>query len=125
MPKSLFTPTPRERLKIGEVFRHATCTACDEAEEQFLIGNCRITCRFRTEPGDFVSRQVLGCHNAVRTGRLYCADRELTLERIARTQAVIGMVGPDNEVDDVASALAARFAGVLVSATDAVGVGDG
>jgi hypothetical protein len=88
--------------------------ACAEGEDEYAVGRCRLTCRYRTRPGDFVSRNVLGCYNALTTGRIGCRGREAALRPIANTRTVIGLTGPDSEVAAIAAALARRLGGMLV-----------
>ena len=102
------------------MFADAKRLSVGSAEDQYEAAGCRVTCRYRVEPGDFVSKQVLGCHDAIRTGLLACADTESAMSRVAETQTVIGIAGPDAAVENVASALASRFSGVVVGPHDAV-----
>src|SRR5215471_17182048 len=108
MPRALFTPTKREDLTIAADFPMATQVSRSDDEDVFEIGPCRIW----TRGGDFVSKQILGCHNAVRTGRLQCTNADLAKRQVSETQSVIGMVGPDETVFAVALALGARYGGV-------------
>lgn len=120
MPRALFTTAKRDSFRVADAFPDAKLLSSTEGEDQFLIGECQVTCCYRATPGDFVSRQVLGCRNAIKTGKLACADRESAMRRVAETQAVFGMVGPDDLVERLASELAAHFPGVLVTPTDAI-----
>jgi len=86
----------------------------------YTVAGCRVTCRHRTEPGDFVSRQVLGCHNAVRAGTLATADRDAALAAVAATVSVVGIIGPEGAAEKVAAALARRLSGAVVTESGAV-----
>src|SRR5689334_22193386 len=37
----------------------AELLASKDGEDVYVVNGCRVTCRFRIEPGDFVSRQML------------------------------------------------------------------
>jgi len=123
MPQALFTSTPRAKLAIADVFPSAQHVSSAEGEDQYAIGECSATCCYRTAPGDFVSRQVLGCHDAVRNSRLACSDIPDTLRRVTETQTVIGLVGPEALVAEIVVKLANRFPGVVVSSTEATPAG--
>ncbi len=120
MPKAIFTPVSRDRLSIAEACPSATLVASADGEDQYAVGDCRVTCRYQIEPGDFVSRQVLGCHNAIRTGQLACEHREFALMLVARAETVIGIVGPERAAEEVVAALVTRFQGVVVSESGAI-----
>jgi hypothetical protein len=45
------------------------------------------------------------------------------MKAVLKTQAVVGIVGPDALVEQIASELAARFHGIIVTGTEAVVVG--
>ena len=123
MPLAFFTSTPRAKLVIGDAFPSAEHLSSNYDEDAYAIGDCTATCRYRTAPGDFVSKQILGCHNAVRTGRLNSSDVESTLCRIAETQTVIGLIGTDELIAEIVTKLSLSFPGVVVSATEATMAG--
>lgn len=120
MPKALFTPTGRRELKIESVFPRARLISRDGSDDEFEIGDARLTCRFWKKGGDFVSKQILGCSCAIESGSLNCKNKDATLQTIYDTQCVIGIVGPDIAVDSIASKLAVYFSGVLVDGDEAV-----
>ncbi|HEX4609466.1 MAG TPA: hypothetical protein VH092_14810 [Urbifossiella sp.] len=119
MPKAIFTAASRDRFVAG-LPASATFVATSAGEDQYSIGDCRVTCRYRTAPGDFVSRQVLGCHNALRTGQPACGEREVALDLVAKVNTVIGIVGPDAAVEEIATTLAKLLRGVVVSESGAI-----
>lgn len=120
MPKALFTPIGRGDLKIENVFPLAKLISRHDSEDEFEIGDVRLTCRFWPEGGDFVSKKILGCSCAIESGRLNCENKDATLQTIYDTQCVIGIVGPDITVNRIASKLASTFSGVLVDGDEAV-----
>src|SRR4051812_23322217 len=120
MPIALFTPANRTSLAIASHFPDAAPLASGADEDVFQIGRCRVTCRFWAQGGDFVSKQILGCGTAVRSGQLRCVDIDATERQIDETQAVIGIVGPEDAVRVIASRLASCYSGVLVDGDAAV-----
>lgn len=120
MPRSLYTPTTRAALAVADSLPDAVRVSGGEDEDVFQVGACRVTCRYWTRGGDFVSKQILGCVAAVGAGRLRSDDPAAVEDRVSQTQSVIGVVGPEDEVRDVAAALARRFQGVLVDGVEAV-----
>jgi hypothetical protein len=115
----LYTPTTRTGLAIATAFPLASHVTSGDDEDVFQIGDCRISCRYWTRGGDFVSKQILGCHNAVRTGRLRCASKDAVERQVCETKSVIGIVGPDDAIRSLALALAERYSGVLVDGENA------
>ena len=120
MPRAIFTSTPREKLILADVFLAARHLKATKAEDQFEIGSCQITCRYEIKPGDFVSKQVLGCWNAIRTGGLRCKQKKLAVDQVLRTVAVLGIAGPDDEVEKLAMTLAKQVTGIIVTAEEAI-----
>ena len=120
MPLALFTPTDRRSLAIASHFPGAVPLSSDADEDVFEIDRCRVTCRYWAQGGDFVSKQILGCGTAVRSGQLRCVDIDATERLIDETRAVIGIVGPEEAAREIASKLAGRYRGVLVDGDTAM-----
>jgi hypothetical protein len=120
LPGTLYTPTNRAELAVMSVFPEAVRVSGGEDEDVFQLGACRVTCRYWTRGGDFVSKQILGCVAAVEAGRLRSTDAAAVQKRVFQTQSVIGIVGPEDQVRVVAAALAGQFLGVLVDGAEAV-----
>ncbi|MFO0954418.1 MAG: hypothetical protein U0835_25315 [Isosphaeraceae bacterium] len=123
MPKALFTPKKRAELSFADALPEAVAVSIAEHEDVYEIEECRVTCRYWSRGGDFVSRQVLGCGTAVRTGHLLCDDVEAVEEQVYETESILGMVGPEDAVDRLAERLARHFTGVLVDGRNAVRFG--
>lgn len=123
MPKALYTSISRTELVAADVLAGATRLPSDPGEDKFEIAGCRISCRYWTRGGDAVSHQILGCFNAIRIGRLECADKDAAMARVVAAKTEIGIVGSEEEVEKLAYALATRFSGVIISPTDARLVG--
>jgi hypothetical protein len=123
MPRTLYTSTSRAVLVAADVLAGATRLPSDPAEDKFEIAGCRMSCRYRTREGDTVSHQILGCFNAIRIGRLECADKDAAMARVIAAKTEIGIVGSDEKVEELANILATCFTGVLISSTDARLVG--
>jgi len=119
MPKALYTSISRAELVAADVLAGATRLPSDPAEDKFEIAGCRISCRYWARGGDTVSHQILGCFNAIRIGRLECADKDAAMARVIAAKTEIGIVGSDEEVEALANVLAACFTGVLISSIDA------
>jgi hypothetical protein len=119
----LYTPASRQQLTAATVFVTAKRLPSDPQSDKFELGDCRVSCRYRTEGGDVVSLQILGCANAIRTGRLQSADKEEAVAQVLRTNAEIGIVGPDKAAERLAKDLATEFGGVIISPTHAELVG--
>ena len=120
MPRTLYTPTDRAGLAIASVFPDAILVSKSDDEDVFQVGTCRLTCRYWTRGGDFVSKQIMGCATAVQSGQLQSANAGAVEEQVYQTQSIVGIVGPEDAVGDVAVALAARFSGVLIDGEEAV-----
>jgi hypothetical protein len=123
MQKALYTSISRAELVAADVLAGATRLPGDPTEDKFEIGGCRISCRYWSRGGDTVSRQILGCFNAIRIGKLECADKDAAMARVSKAKPEIGIVGSDEEVEELANILATRFGGVIISPTDARLVG--
>lgn len=120
MPKALFTPTNRAGLSISAVFPMASHISSGIDEDVFQIGECRVTCRYWTQGGDFVSKQILGCKTAVRSGQLHCTKTDAVENQVLATESVIGITGPEESVNDIALKLANILTGVLVDGHEAI-----
>jgi len=120
LSRALYTPVVRADLAIARVLPTAALVSQSDDEDVFQVGACRLTCRYWVRGGDFVSKQILGCATAVASGELRSADPTSVEEEVYHTQSIIGAVGPEEAVDAVVATLAARFGGVLVSASEAV-----
>lgn len=123
MPRALFTSATRSELIGADVFASARRIKNTKAEDQFESGACVVTCRYWIKGGDFVSHQILGCHNAIRVGRLRCKQKKIALDRVGDTKSVVGLAGPDDEVEELARVLSSRFPGVIVTEDAAVVAG--
>ena len=123
MPRALFTQKTRKELIAADPLVNALRLKTSVAEDQFELGNCQVTCRYWRKGGDFVSKQILGCHNAIRVGRLRCEKKKVALERVGNTQTVIGVIGDDAEVAELAGALAKTFSGVIITEDAAIVAG--
>src|SRR3954452_6511532 len=99
MPRALFTPASQEHFAVRDALPAAQLISSADGEDQYSVGECRLNVRYRVKPGDFVSKQVLGCWNAIRVGRLRCPDPARGMKAVLKTQAVVGIVGPDALVD--------------------------
>lgn len=119
MPKALYTPAVRAEVVAVDLFMAATRLPSDPAEDRFQLGDCRVSCRYWTAGGDVVSRQILGCANAIRHGRLRSADKDAAVAQVFKAKTEIGIVGLDEAVAKIARDLAAKFGRILISPTDA------
>jgi hypothetical protein len=113
----------REQLVTVDALIAARRLKDSEAEDQFEVGACRVTSRYRTMGGDFVSKQVLGCHNAICVGRLRCEQQEVALERVANSKTVIALIGPDDEVEKLSQTLGEQLHGVIITGDTAIVAG--
>ena len=120
MPRTLYTPTDRAGLAITSIFPDAILVSQGEDEDVFQVGTCRLTCRYWTRGGDFVSKQIMGCATAVQSGQLQSANAGAVGEQVYQTQSIVGVVGPEDTVIALAAALASRFTGVLIDGEEAI-----
>ena len=123
MPRALFTSKTREELIAADPFAKSRRLKTSTAEDQFELGKCQVTCRYWREGGDFVSKQILGCHNAIRVGRLRSQQKKVALERVENTQTVIGIVGDEADVAELAGSLTKSFPGVIITEDAAIVAG--
>ena len=123
MPLSFFTTALRSEVAITEVFPHAELLSTAEDQETYMVDGCKLTLSFWLAGGDRVSHLILGCHNAIRTGRLACADRETAMATVLQTKTAFGMVGDKLLLGRIAEQLSKRFPGVVITSTHAIVVG--
>lgn len=120
MPRTLYTSVARADLAIASVLPSAILVSSGDDEDVFQVDTCRLTCRYWTRGGDFVSKQILGCATAVSSGELRSADPPSVEAQVYHTQSIIGAVGSEEAVGALVAALAAQFGGVLVDGDEAV-----
>jgi hypothetical protein len=123
MSQALFTTAARKELVAADIFGDAERIKTSKVEDQFEIGECQITCRYRTKRGDFVCQQCLGCWNAIRAGQLRCKQKKVAIDRVLQAKTVIGIVGPDDEAKQLALSLAEQFTGIVVTVKEAIVAG--
>ena len=120
MPKAIFTTKNRAELRIASILSDAVLVSSDDEQDVFDARGCRITCRYWVRGGDFVSKQILGCGTAVRSGQLKCVDAETVEKQVYETQSVLGVVGPEDAVQSVVQQIAEKCGGVIVDGDKAV-----
>ena len=123
MPRALYTAAVRTNFLATSPLAGATRLRSSEGEDGFEVRGCRVTCRYWSAGGDTVSRQILGCANAIRTGSLACANKDAAMAQVLSAKSEIGIVGPDEAVEKIARQLATALRGVIVSPTTAEVVG--
>ena len=123
MARALFTSAVRREVIAADAFMGARRLVASEGEDRFEVGSCMVTCRYWAEAGDFMSKQKLGCHNAIRVGRLRCDEKQTAMERVSGAKTVIGLVGPEGDVDALVRSLAQQHPRVIVTGHAAIVAG--